>query len=66
MYFLRLADKGYKVFGAEISEQAASKVFTEAGLSAKVTPIGNDSKLYEVQMCLSCCYDDIYRRVMEG
>ena len=47
-YKFRLADKGYEVFGAEASEQAVSEIFTEAGLSAKVTPVGNDSKLYEV------------------
>ena len=47
-YIFRLADKGHKVFGVEISEQAVSEIFTDAGLSAKVTPVGNDSTLYEV------------------
>ena len=44
----RLADKEYKVFGVDISKQAVSEIFTDAGLSAKVTPVGNDSTLYEV------------------
>ena len=48
MYCFRLVDKGYKVFGAEVSEQAVSEIFTDAGLTAKVTPVGNDSTLYEV------------------
>ena len=46
--FYRLVDKGYKVFGVEISEQAVGEIFTEAGLFAKVIPVGNDFKLYEV------------------
>ena len=55
----RLVDKGHKVFGVEISEKAVSELFSDAGLSPKVTPIGNNSTLYEVHiaMCridLSC------------
>ena len=48
IWYFRLADKGHKVFGVEIHEQAVSEIFTDAGLSAKVTPVGNDSTLYEV------------------
>ena len=36
------------MFGVDVSEQAVSEIFQEAGVSAKVTPVGNDSKLYEV------------------
>jgi len=49
-YEFRLADKGYKAFGVEASELAVSEMFTEAGLSAIITPVGNDSKLYEVRI----------------
>ena len=36
------------MFGVDVSEQAVSEIFTDAGLSAKVTPVGSDSTLYEV------------------
>ena len=36
------------MFGVDICDQPVSEIFTDAGLSAKVTPVGNDSTLYEV------------------
>ena len=44
----RLVDQGHSVFGVEISTGAASGIFSDAGLSPKVTSVNNNLTLYEV------------------
>jgi len=44
----RLVDQGYSVVGVEIYAGAISDIFSDAGLSPKVTSVNNNLTLYEV------------------
>ena len=45
----RLVDQGHSVVGIEIYAGAVESVFSDAGLSPKVTSVNNNLTLYEVE-----------------
>jgi len=45
----RLVDQGHSVVGIEIYAGAVEGIFTDAGLSPKVTSVNNNLTLYEVE-----------------
>ena len=49
LFIYRLVDQGHSVVGVEIYEGAVSGIFSDAGLSPKVTSVNNNLTLYEVE-----------------
>ena len=45
----RLVDQGHNVVGVEIYAGAVEGIFSDAGLSPKVTSVNNNLTLYEVE-----------------
>jgi len=45
----RLVDQGHSVVGIEIYAGAVEGIFSDAGLSPKVTSVNNNLTLYEVE-----------------
>ena len=49
LHMYRLVDQGHIVVGVEIYVGAVDGIFSDAGLSPKVTSVNNDLTLYEVE-----------------
>ena len=49
LFMYRLVDQGHNVVGVEIYAGAVEGIFSDAGLSPKVTSVNNNLTLYEVE-----------------